>query len=267
MQNRLPDLRRPALLLALLIAALWPHWMWMAKRMQDGSDEPWGIVALLAVIATVVVDHKQIRGRLSAATLAGATMLAVAAALAIDQLPAIVAAALAMLAVAVMLVDMLPADRPLLPLAAMLLLALPLAASLNFYLGYPSRWLCAHGAAWLLGVLGLQASAEGAALLWNGKTVLVDAPCAGIAMLWIGLFSAALLSYLYRAGAIRFAGNLAAAAAIVLVGNVVRNTVLFFKEAGIAELPNWTHDAIGLLLFAGSFLALHAIVSWRPYAR
>jgi hypothetical protein len=36
--------------LALLLAALWPHLAWIARRLTDGSDEPWGILALATVL-------------------------------------------------------------------------------------------------------------------------------------------------------------------------------------------------------------------------
>ncbi len=43
--DRLP----PAAWLALLSAALSPTWVWMARRLQDGSDDPFGLLALAAL--------------------------------------------------------------------------------------------------------------------------------------------------------------------------------------------------------------------------
>ncbi len=40
------------------LLAVWPNWLWMAKRLSDGSDEPWGIVALTTII---VLLGKEIR--------------------------------------------------------------------------------------------------------------------------------------------------------------------------------------------------------------
>ena len=31
-------------LLGWLLAALWPHGLWLARRFTDGSDEPWGLL-------------------------------------------------------------------------------------------------------------------------------------------------------------------------------------------------------------------------------
>lgn len=257
----------PAWLLGLQLAALWPHWVWMARRAGDGSDEPWGMVALATLAVLAWRDRGLLAEEVSGPALAAAGALSVAAALGLSVLPPIVAAALALLAVAVLLGAMLPAARPRAALAVLALLALPLAASLNFYLGFPLRWLCARGAAALLGLAGWQATPEGAALLWNGQTVLIDAPCAGIAMLWVGLFAAALLSYLNRAPAWRTGINLTAAALLVVAANVLRNALLFFKEAGIVHLPDWTHEALGLLAFGLALWPLHFIVSWRRHAQ
>ncbi|MCB2024354.1 MAG: exosortase Q, partial [Ottowia sp.] len=42
--------RAPAgLWLALQAAALWPTWVWMGRRLQDGSDDPLGLLAVAAL--------------------------------------------------------------------------------------------------------------------------------------------------------------------------------------------------------------------------
>lgn len=266
LRSKLATWRSPLWLLGIQLIALWPHWMWMTRRMLDGSDEPWGMLALLAMMTLVAVDRHRLRAYPSEAILVTAGLLSLLAAWGTAYLPPMIAAALAMLAVAALMTGLLPFDRPRAPIALLALLALPLTASLNFYFGYPLRWLCGQGSVALLSSIGWHVTAEGAALLWNGKIILVDAPCAGIAMLWVGLFTAALLSYLHRASLLRTAFNAVAAIAIVLIGNTMRNTVLFFKESGIADLPHWTHEGIGLLLFALMFVTMYWLFSWRSNA-
>ena len=263
MNKALSKLAHPVWQLGLLLAALWPHWMWMARRTTDGSDEPWGILALLTLVALALAERNRLAVRLPRATLSGAAALVMAAALCTALAPPIIGAALAMLAVAVLLSGMLPSPRPRMALAVLALLALPLAASLNFYLGYPLRLICTVGSAAILAIAGLHVTPEGAALLWTGKTVLVDAPCAGIAMLWVGMYAAALLSWLYGASAFRTALNLCSTVMIVVAGNTMRNAALFYKEAGILHLPAWTHDAIGLAAFGGMFILLFISCTWR----
>ncbi|HEU0204028.1 MAG TPA: archaeosortase/exosortase family protein [Burkholderiaceae bacterium] len=248
-------------LLAVLLGALWPHWLWMARRMTDGSDEPWGVLALVTVLVLLVRERRELVLPTRSALVASCTLAGLAA-VAIAWLPAILAAAIAMGALAVFLQAARPL-RPRAPLLTLLLLALPIIASLQFYLGYPLRVATAHAAAPLLNFFGLGVTAAGAAFEWRGTTVLVDPPCAGIGMLWVGAYTAALLSYLGHAGAGRTLVNGAFAAAVVFAANVLRNAVLFVTEAGIVQWPAWTHAAIGLAAFA---LALVPIIHFvrRP---
>jgi exosortase/archaeosortase family protein len=244
-----------------LVLALWPHWIYMARRMVDGSDEPWGLLALATVLVLVARDRAELEVPTRSA-LAASAALAVTAAAASLVLPDLAAAAVAMLALALFLIHALP-RRPATPLAALLLLALPVIASLQFYLGFPLRVLTAHAASLLLALAGVDTSATGAAILHQGTTVLVDAPCAGIGMLWVGSYTAALLSYLARAGGARTATNAAAAALLVLAANVARNTALFFPEAGLVQWPAWSHEAIGLAALALAIVPIVVITS-RP---
>jgi exosortase/archaeosortase family protein len=241
--------KRPVIaLLAGLLLALWPHWIYMARRMVDGSDEPWGLLAVATVLVLVARDRAELTVPTRSALVASAA-LAVIAAAANLVLPDLVAAAAAMLALAFFLVHALP-RRPATPLVALLLLALPVIASLQFYLGFPLRVFTAHATTLVLALAGLDTTADGASILHRGTTVLVDAPCAGIGMLWVGSYTAALLSYLARADGARTATNAVAAALLVLAANVARNTALFFPEAGLVQWPAWSHEAIGLAALA-----------------
>lgn len=237
-----------------LLAALWPHWIYIARRMVDGSDEPWGVLALATVIVLIVRDRAQLTMPARAALLASAA-LALAAAVAHLMLPNLAAAAIAMLALGVFLVHALP-RRPSSSLIVMLLLALPIIASLQFYLGYPLRLFTAEASTRLLGLMSFDATAAGASIVYQGTTVLIDAPCAGIGMLWVGSYTAALLSYLNRADVARTMLNAAAAGALVLAANVLRNTVLFFPEAGLVRWPAWSHEVVGLGAFACAIVPL-----------
>jgi exosortase len=182
-------------------------------------------------------------------------------------LPALLRACLGVSALALTLAAVLDRSRPLLPLWAMLLLALPVVSSLQFYLGYPLRAFTAWASAGTLGAFGMTVVPAGAALQWQGQTVLVDAPCSGVHMLWVAMFLTSLLSYLQRADAVRFVVNVVVAFAVVVLGNVVRNTLLFVKEAQIVALPGWTHVATGLGAFFVTSALIAALVRWRPYAR
>lgn len=245
---------------ALLLLALWPHWLYVARRLVDGSDEPWGILALATVIVLLVRDRALFELPPRSAMVASG-LLAVAAAIAELVLPDLAAAAIAMLAVGVYLAHAL--RRPATALVILLLLALPIVASLQFYLGFPLRVLVAQASAQLLSLAGHEATATGASIVSGGTTVLVDAPCAGIGMLWIGSFAAALLSYLNAADARRTLANGCIAALLVLAANVARNTVLFFPESGRVQWPAWSHEAVGLAALAAVVVSLALLAHRR----
>ncbi len=245
---------------AALLAALWPHWIYMARRTVDGSDEPWGVLAVLTV-GLLLLRERALFDLPSRSALVVAASLAVVAAAAELALPDLAAAALAMLALAAYLVHAL--RRPATPLLLLLILALPLVASLQFYFGFPLRLLVAQASALLLSIGGLDATAAGASITYQGSTVLIDAPCAGIGMLWLGSYTAAVLSYLQRADARRTLVNGLVAATLVLVANIARNMALFFPEAGLVHWPTGAHEAIGLLAFCGAIVPLALFIAWR----
>jgi exosortase/archaeosortase family protein len=261
LRSGLTRLPRTTLPLLLLLLALWPHWLWLARRLTDGSDEPWGWLALATVLALVWKARRELQLPSPGALVVAGALAAAAAALTFI-VPPIFSAAAAMLALAVFITSALP-QRPATPIVALLLLALPVIASLQFYLGYPLRLATAHAAAPLLAVAGIDAKAAGAALLWNGRTILVDPPCAGIGMLWVGSWAAALASYLNDAPARRSLANGCVAVVAVFVANVLRNALLFFPEAGLAPQRDWLHAAIGLAAFAAALLPVIAFASRR----
>lgn len=249
------------LLLAALLLALWPHWRWMSRRLTDGSDEPWGMLALATVAVLVFRD----RARLvppSRNMLIASAALAVAAAALEPFVPSLAAAAIALLALGAFLVGAAP-QRPAAPLLTLLALALPIIASLQFYFGYPLRLATAHAAAALLALTGFDVVARGAAFEFAGRTILVDPPCAGIGMLWVGSYTAALMSYLDGASTRRTLANGVVAAGGVFAANVLRNALLFFPESGLVRAPAWTHDAIGLAAFALAIVPVVAFVHGR----
>jgi exosortase/archaeosortase family protein len=272
LRDRLAHVPCVVVLLLALALALWPHWTWMAHRLTDGSDEPWGVLALVTVLVLVGREWRKLVVPPRAALLASAALVLLATGLR-PWVPALAAAAIAMGALAVFLAGA-RRDRPATPLATLLLLALPVIASLQFYFGYPLRLVTAALAAPVLQLLGFSVQAAGAAFAYEGRIVLVDPPCAGIGMLWVGAYTAALLSYLNRATAGRTLLNGAVAAGCVLAANVVRNVALFFPEGLELGWPAWTHAAIGLLAFAIALLPVVLFVQRsahrkpeRPLAR
>jgi exosortase/archaeosortase family protein len=235
--------------LALLAAALWPTWWWMGQRMVDGSDDPLGLLAL-AALAGLLWQH---RGHLRPAPRLGFQVTALAGAVLTtalhQQLPDLVVALIGLLSVAAGLIAFLPARVATAPVLGLSVLSLPLLASLQFYAGFPLRVVTAEASRWLLSIAHT-VERTGSSLVVNGQLIIVDAPCSGVQMAWLGYFTACVVALATHQTNKAFLLRLPVVGALVLLGNVLRNTVLVAAQASGTHLPGWGHDAIGLLVLA-----------------
>jgi exosortase/archaeosortase family protein len=248
--------------LALLAAALWPTAWWMGQRMLDGSDEPLGLLA----IAALSVLLWQRRGQLRAAPRLGWLALSLAAAVTstavLWQVPPLLSSLLGLLALGAGFAAFLPPAVATMPVLGLSLLSLPLLASLQFYAGYPLRVVTAEASRWLLAA-GFSVERTGASLLVNGQLVIVDAPCSGVQMLWLGYFTACVVALHARRRDAAFLARLPAVSLLVLAGNVLRNSVLVAFEGAGHHLAGWAHQAVGLMVLVAVCMAI-AWVMHRP---
>nr|WP_315849583.1 exosortase Q [uncultured Rhodoferax sp.] len=235
--------------LALLALALWPTWWWMGQRMVDGSDDPLGLLAL-AALGGLLWQH---RGHLRAAPRLGFQVTALAGAVLTtalhQQLPDLVVALIGLLSVAAGLIAFLPARVATAPVLGLSVLSLPLLASLQFYAGFPLRVVTAEVSRWLLSIAHT-VERSGSSLVVNGQLIIVDAPCSGVQMAWLGYFTACVVALANNKSNTTFLLRLPLVGALVLLGNVLRNTVLVGAQASGTPLPAWGHDAVGLLVLA-----------------
>lgn len=253
--------------LALLAAALWPTFWWMGQRMVDGSDDPLGLLSLAALGALAWVHRRALRAAPRLGWLAAAMAGTLAATATRAHLPDLASTLVALLALAAGLAAFLPARVAAAPVLGLSVLSLPLLASLQFYAGYPLRVVTAEASRWLLALMQHDVSRSGTSLMVNGHLVIVDAPCSGVQMVWLGYFTACVValytqhfmqhftqhlsSHANRAFNSRtFLTRLPAVSALVLLGNVARNTLLVAAEAAGTHLPGWAHDAVGLAVLA-----------------
>lgn len=252
---------RPLLALATFALALWPHWRWAAARLADGSDDPLGLAALAVLALAFARFAPRLRAEPQPGWLAVAVLLTSCATVLGLFAPALLAALLAALAFAAALAAFAPPGTPVLPLAGLATLALPVVSSLQFYAGYPLRVVTAEASRWLLGAAGFDASREGSAMLVDGRLVIVDAPCSGVQMVWMAWFCACAIACWRGLPDRVFAKRLAFVGAIVLAGNVVRNTLLVGLEArGSAPAP-WLHEAIGMVVLGLVCAAVAGLVA------
>lgn len=261
-------LGHPLALIGLQAVGLWPIWQWFGRRLIEGSDEIWGVLALGGALILLWGQRANLRPEPRPAFLLGAGMLTLLSAATSPWLHLLPRAVLGVSALGLTLAAVLDPPRPILPFWGLLLLSLPVVSSmqLQLYLGYPLRAFTAWASRGVLAIIGFEVTQTGTALTWMGHTVLVDAPCSGIRMLWVGMLLAAFLSYLTRASTGRLILNAAVAILIILAGNVLRNSLLFVKEAGILHLPAWTHAGMGLLAFLLTSLLIVTFICRRPHA-
>ncbi len=247
---------------ALVCMALWPTWQWMAQRMLDGSDDPLGLLALAAMGLLLWRERGRLRASPRLVLLALSLLLTTVVTALHSQVPALLAAVFALLAVALCLMAFLPRHVAGLPVAGLAILSLPLLASLQFYAGYPLRVVTAEASRWLLG-LWFEVQRSGTALSVNGKLVIVDAPCSGVQMVWFGYFTAcAVVLYLRRSNRTLLL-RLPAVSVLVLLGNVLRNTVLVASEAAGHSVNSTLHELLGLVML-GAVCGGIAWVMARP---
>ena len=245
-----PTYLAPMAWLALNAAALWPHGAWMLARVRDGSDEPLGLAALAVLLMLLATRAHTLRIAPHTGWLAAGVALTLLANAALLNAPPLACALIAALALAAALMAWLPPHAPRVPLAGLVLLALPWIASLQYYGGYPLRVVTAQASAWLLQLAGVAAERSGTAMLVQGRLVIVDAPCSGVQMAWLAWFCACAVAALVSLRDGDFVRRLPWIGVIVLAGNVLRNTVLVALESRPQGLAGSLHEGIGLAALA-----------------
>ncbi|THD01480.1 hypothetical protein B1810_20045 [Panacagrimonas perspica] len=232
--------------LTLHAIALWPQAGWMWTRLRDGSDDPLGVVAILALTLIVARHGTTLRRSPRPTWMLLATTLLLLAAFATRHLPPLFAALLGVLSLVAALAAWLPSGIARLPLAGLAVLGLPLISSLQFYAGYPLRIVTAELSARVLGAAGVAAERSGASMMVQGQLVIVDAPCSGVQLAWMAYFLACTLAALRDLPDRAFLLRLPLVGALVIVGNIVRNLVLVLLETRPGGLDDASHEAIGL---------------------
>jgi len=251
--------------LALLAVALWPTWWWMGQRMVDGSDDPLGVLALGCLGALLWQHRLQLRAAprlgFQVVALAGAVLTTALHA----QLPDLAVALVGLLSLAAGLLAFLPAQVATAPVLGLSVLSLPLLASLQFYAGFPLRVITAEASGWLLS-LAYTVERSGSSMVVDGQLIIVDAPCSGVQMAWLGYFTACAVALVVGRNNRSFLLRLPIVSVLVLVGNIVRNTVLVGFQASGTHLPSWGHEAVGLLVLSVVCAGIAWAMAFKPHS-
>jgi exosortase/archaeosortase family protein len=259
--------RHPGWLIAAHALCFWPVWRWYFERLNDGSDEPWAVAALFAAIA---LSWPRNGFRLAAGDrlLAIATLLTLSYAVLVPFAPPLVRAVTAVAALGCSWVSLTGTRDKLPAIICLLALSVPVIASLQFYAGFPLRVVTASGATQLLNLFGVDVARSGTSMIAGSHTVLVDAPCSGVRMLWTCCALCSVLLAMRPASgwrAMAIAQLLVLPA--VLAANSVRAALLFLLETQPSPPPPILHSLVGIvsfLLAAALLLASDALQSrWQ----
>jgi len=246
-------------------SALWPVWQWSTARLTDGSDDPFGIIALLALLAFSWRDRVLLRATPRLGLVIVSLTACLLATPLLHDIPPLIRAIAGIASVMAMLFALREPGQPAIPMFGLGVLSLPILSSLQFFAGYPLRIVTAGVSAWLLQAFGIDCVREGTALEVAGHLVMVDAPCSGIHMAWAAYFTACVAGTWLRLPDRIFLRRLPWLSLLIIAGNVIRNTLLIIKESGMLPLPQWTHEGIGLLIFSGVCMLILRLMA-RPFA-
>ncbi len=242
------------LLFSASLLALWPVLEWYTSRLLDSSDEKFGVLALITAIGYLL--NQRANDRQARIPLLTLSLLMLVYLCSYVFLPPIFRAAIAITLLGV-LCSQYFLGRGLSPaLWGLLLLSLPVMASLQFFLGYPLRWLVGNLAAHLLQLNGLAVTHTGTLLNWDGGAVSIDAPCSGIKMMWFGFYLCFTLACVYRMHLARLVALSSMTLGIIIAANILRATALFYIESGLIAMPAWAHDGVGMVTFIAAAVAI-----------
>lgn len=241
-------------LLALCFCVFWPVTIWYVERILDKSDEPLGVLSLIAFIA-IVLSRRGPSGQHAEHKIPLSSIVCLLAYLVTWPFaPKLLSAIFAVVTIGCLIDSHGGKLKMDVGSWLLLLFSLPIVSSLNFYSGYPLRLLVGKIAAPLISMVGFPTVADGTTLVWSEHLVQIDAPCSGIKMLWFALFIGAVLSSVLELNFFRGAIVLGASVLGALLGNVLRITSLFFVEAEILKvdpsLDQFVHQAVGAVSFA-----------------
>lgn len=246
----------PALL---QLVAISPVLWWFGQRLNDGNDEPLGLLTLMLALVLAWRDRASLHATAGSRLFGAALVLC--SVTGIHWLPPMVRAGLAVCGIAACYGIHRRAG-----LMGLLVLSLPLAASMQFFLGYPLRLAAAEGAVRLLELGSLVVARTGTQIELGGQVIGVDPACGGVRMLWHALAAAMGLAAIHR---LRWRATVIGgllAVVLVIPANAVRAALLAVQESG--HLPETTlgHGGIGLLSFAVILVPLWLAISSRAKA-
>ncbi len=240
------------------LVAFWDAWAWLYRRAIHSAGDVVGMIAVIGMIAYLAVRtvaDKRCISRFSLLPIV--VLMLIYGASYLLPTPSILRVAIASVCLFLTLQYAVFGRHPPVAYWGMILFALPILPSLQFYLGYPARLISASLTVPLLRMNGLSVHREGTYLVWQDKMIQFDAPCSGVTMLWAGILLTLFFAYLQKLTVLRTSVALIVCGLFILVGNVVRAGSLFYLETELFPAPAaWWHDAVGVIAFVVTAVGL-----------
>ncbi len=251
-----------AVLLCQLVA-YWRAWQWLFGRVIHSAGDAVGMIAVIMLIAWLAIwtiARNRCIYRFSPRPIM--LLLVIYGMSYLVPTPSILRAAIASTSLFLTVQYAIFDRRPPVAYWGMILFALPVVPSLQFYLGFPARLISAILTVPLLQMNGLSVRREGTYLVWQEQLIQFDAPCSGVTMLWAGILLTLSIAYLKTFSTLKTLFALVICSVFILLGNVLRAGSLFYLETGLFPAQaSWWHDAVGVVVFIGTSVALLATLN------
>ncbi len=253
--------------LLISIIGYWHVWQWYFNRIKSSPEEAIGLIVIFTFVLfwcvwTIFHRHTVFKFSLWPISL----LLFIYSLSFFLPIPSIVKSAVAFLTLFLTVYWASFGSHPPVSFWGLVVLSLPVVPSLQFYLGYPARYISASMTVPLLQLNGLSVSQSATNLIWNNQLIQFDAPCSGVTMLWAGLLVSLFISFVYGFSLFKTAVAVIVACLFVLFGNVLRGSSLFYLETGAIPFEAaWLHEGIGVGAFV--FVTTGIIVSLSNYQK
>jgi exosortase/archaeosortase family protein len=251
----------PSLAAPILALAFWDAWFALVAR-ADSLETAGPLVLVAAALAAPVCARLLRSQALQPIPIAPLIALTMAYAIAAIWAPPLVRIAIAVIAILLTLHMAGGAGAPRAPFVGLVVLALPVLPSLEFYTAYPMRIVSAAITVRLLDVQGINAIQDGVALRVGERLFEFDAPCAGVRMLWAGCFLVSAAAFLHGFGWARYSATLIFAVIAMVFANAVRAASLVHVEGGALPIAtgDWLHSGVGVTAFSMAAVAMLAVI-------
>jgi len=249
-------------LIMLLFGAFWPVWVWYIQRYFDRSDEPLGAFALATFLLILFLRREKTHltppNKVELITGIASIVLYIAT---FWWAPKAVDGVFAVTALGIFLPHLLSQNKLRFCDWTLLYMTLPIVSTLNFYLGFPFRFIVAQLASALLWLCRYPVSVGGVSIYANGQFLEIDPPCGGIKILWFFVFLATSFAGMLRFDKKNTFRIIATSITFAILGNPLRVALLFILQVN-GMLQGETEHAIHIGIGISVYSILSLVFTW-----